>query len=406
MIARAIAKPVKEVIAPAMRDFLQQESAGGITLIVAAALALVIANSPFAASYFGLLDVPVVAGIGSGVIDKPLLLWINDGLMAVFFFLVGLEVKREALVGQLNSWNKASLPLMAAIGGMALPAAIYIGINMGTPENLGGWAIPAATDIAFALGILTLLGPRVPVALKALLLAIAVIDDIGAITIIALFYTAETNVNMLIGAAVTLAVLAMFGRGRVASSVPYVLLGVVLWVFVLKSGVHATLAGVAAAMCVPIAGRGGEAPLEKMEHALHPYVAFLVIPIFGFANAGVSLSGVGLDTLFSPLPLGIAAGLVIGKQLGIVGFAWAAVKAGFATLPEGVSWRQIHALSLLAAIGFTMSLFIGNLAFADPAQVDAVKIGVLSGSLMAAVAGYLMLRATLPEEVKAEPQAA
>jgi len=397
MIAQPVIKPVIETIGPMLRDFLQKESAGGITLIVAAALALAIANSPFAAGYFGLLDVPVVAGIGAGVIDKPLLLWINDGLMAVFFFLVGLEVKREALAGQLNSWNKASLPLMAAIGGMALPAAIFIAFNLGTPENLSGWAIPAATDIAFALGILTLLGPRVPVALKALLLAIAVIDDIGAIAIIALFYTAETDVTMLLGAAATLVVLALFGRAKVASSIPYVLLGIVLWVFVLKSGVHATLAGVAAAMCVPLTA-GEEKPLERMEHALHPYVAFLVIPIFGFANAGVSLAGVGLDALFAPLPLGIAAGLLIGKQLGILGFAWAAVKAGFATLPEGVSWRQMHALSLLAAIGFTMSLFIGNLAFADPAQVDAVKIGVLSGSLVAALAGYVLLRATLPVE--------
>ncbi|MFB0612209.1 Na+/H+ antiporter NhaA [Aurantiacibacter poecillastricola] len=395
MIAANPVRPVIDALAPPLRDFLQKESAGGITLIAAAALALVIANSPLAGAYFAALDVPVVAGIGTGVIEKPLLLWINDGLMAVFFFLVGLEVKREALVGQLNSWNKASLPLVAAVGGMAMPAAIYLAFNMGAPENLGGWAIPAATDIAFALGILTLLGPRVPVALKALLLAIAVIDDIGAITIIALFYTAGTDLGMLAGAGVTLLLLAGFGRARVASSIPYVLLGLVLWVFVLKSGVHATLAGVAAAMCVPIAA-GDEKPLERMEHALHPYVAFLVIPIFGFANAGVSLAGVGIDTLFAPLPLGIAAGLLLGKQLGIVGFAWAAVKMGLATLPAGVGWRQIHALSLLAAIGFTMSLFIGNLAFADPAQVDAVKIGVLSGSIIAAVAGYLLLRATLP----------
>ncbi len=397
-----ITRPIRETVAPAMRDFLQQESAGGIVLIVAAALALALANSPFAASYFAVLQVPVVAGIGDGVIDKPLLLWINDGLMAVFFFLVGLEVKREALVGQLDSWNKASLPLMAAIGGMAIPAAIYVAFNAGSPENLSGWAIPAATDIAFALGILMLLGPRVPVALKALLLAIAVIDDIGAITIIALFYTAETDMTMLLGAAATLAVLALFGRAKVGSSIPYVILGLVLWVFVLKSGVHATLAGVAAAMCVPIAASDGERPLERMEHALHPYVAFLVIPIFGFANAGVSLTGVGLDTLLSPLPLGIALGLLLGKQIGIVGFAWAAVKTGIASLPEGTSWRQVHAVSLLAGIGFTMSLFIGNLAFADPAQVDAVKIGVLSGSLVAAVAGYLMLRASLPQPQAAE----
>ena len=380
-----------------LSDFLKKESAGGIVLMIAAALALVIANSPLAASYFGLLDIPVVAGIGGGVIDKPLLLWINDGLMAIFFFLVGLEVKREALIGQLNSWNKASLPLMAAIGGMALPAIVFLSINAGSPENMNGWAIPAATDIAFALGVLALLGPRVPVALKALLLAVAVIDDIGAITVIAIFYTAETDVGMLLGGAVAFLVLAAFGRAKVGSSIPYVILGIVLWVFVLKSGVHATLAGVAAAMCVPIASRDGGKPLERMEHALHPYIAFLIIPIFGFANAGVSLTGVGFDTLLSPLPLGIALGLLIGKQIGIVGFAWIAVKSGMASLPENVGWKQIHALSLLAAIGFTMSLFIGNLAFADPAQVDAVKIGVLSGSLVAAVAGYLLLRATLPK---------
>ncbi|KLI64545.1 Na+/H+ antiporter NhaA [Aurantiacibacter marinus] len=383
-------------VQPMMQDFLKKESAGGIVLMVAAALALVIANSAAASTYFGVLAVPVIAGFGDAVINKPLLLWINDGLMAIFFFLVGLEVKREALVGQLNSWNKASLPLMAAIGGMALPAIVFLSINSGSPENMNGWAIPAATDIAFALGVLALLGPRVPVALKALLLAVAVIDDIGAITIIAIFYTAETDLGMLLGGAVTLAVLAAFGRAKVGSSIPYVILGVVLWVFVLKSGVHATLAGVAAAMCVPIASRDGGQPLERMEHALHPYIAFLIIPIFGFANAGVSLTGVGFDTLLSPLPLGIALGLLIGKQLGILGFAWIAVKTGMASLPDNVSWKQIHALSLLAAIGFTMSLFIGNLAFADPAQVDAVKIGVLSGSLVAAVAGYLLLRATLP----------
>ncbi|TIX48871.1 Na+/H+ antiporter NhaA [Alteraurantiacibacter aquimixticola] len=383
-------------IAPMLRDFLRQESAGGIVLMVAAAVALAIANSPFATAYFDVLQVPAIAGIGALVIEKPLLLWINDGLMAVFFFLVGLEVKREALAGQLDSWDKAALPLYAAIGGMALPALVFLAINSGSPENLSGWAIPAATDIAFALGILSLLGPRVPVALKALLLAIAVIDDIGAIAIIALFYTAETDLAMLAGAAVTLAVLAAVGRARVVSSIPYVLLAIVLWVFVLKSGVHATLAGVAAAMCVPLQAKE-ESPLERIEHALLPWVAFLVIPIFGFANAGVSLSGVELGDLVAPLPLGIALGLIVGKQLGIFGFAWAAVKLGLAQLPEGIGWRELHALSLLAAIGFTMSLFIGNLAF-DPAMIDAVKIGVLSGSLVAALAGYLLLARTLPPE--------
>ncbi|MDP4575444.1 Na+/H+ antiporter NhaA [Qipengyuania sp. G39] len=385
-----------KAIAPMLRDFLQKESAGGIVLICAAILAMIVANSPLSSAYLAGLDIPVVAGIGSFVIDKPLLLWINDGLMAVFFFLVGLEVKREVLDGQLSSWNKASLPLVAAIGGMALPAIVFVGINSGSPQNLAGWAIPAATDIAFALGILALLGPRVPVALKALLLAVAVIDDIGAITVIALFYSGSIDMTMLGSGAIVLLVLGLVGRMRVASSIPYVLLSILLWVFILKSGVHATLAGVAAALCVPMQARGDARPLERMEHALHPWVAFLVIPIFGFANAGVTLAGIRPASLLDPLPLGIALGLLIGKQLGIFGFAWIAVKAGIASLPESVTWRQIHGLSLLAAIGFTMSLFIGNLAFADPAQVDAVKLGVLSGSTIAAILGYALIRSSLP----------
>ncbi|QYJ06253.1 Na+/H+ antiporter NhaA [Qipengyuania flava] len=386
-----------KAIAPMLRDFLQKESAGGITLIVAAILALIVANSPLLDQYNALLGVPVVAGIGGFVIDKPLLLWINDGLMAVFFFLVGLEVKREVLEGQLSSWDKASLPLVAAVGGMAIPAIVYLSINAGEPANAAGWAIPAATDIAFALGILMLLGPRVPVALKALLLAIAVIDDIGAIAIIAVFYTGNIDLGMLGAGAIVLVLLGLTGRLRIASSIPYVLLSILMWAFILKSGVHATLAGVAAAMCVPLTARGASRPLERMEHALHPWVAFLVIPIFGFANAGVTLIGLSPSAVLDPLPLGIALGLLIGKQVGIFGFAWVAVKTGLAKLPEDVNWRQIHALSLLAAIGFTMSLFIGNLAFADPAQVDAVKLGVLSGSTIAALAGYVLLRMALPD---------
>ncbi|MBV7258943.1 Na+/H+ antiporter NhaA [Erythrobacter crassostreae] len=381
----------------ALKDFLKQESAGGIVLIVAAALALVIANSPLAAGYFGTLESKLNLSYGAFEINKPLLLWINDGLMAIFFFLIGLEVKREVLEGQLSSWNKASLPLVAAVGGMAIPALIFVALNWNSPESINGWAIPAATDIAFALGILSLLGPRVPVALKALLLAVAVIDDIGAITIIAIFYSGELNLDMLMGAGITFAVLAACGRAKFGSRIPYILLTVLMWVFVLKSGVHATLAGVAAAFCVPMVSRNGERLLEKMEHGLHSWVAFLIIPIFGFANAGVSLVGISPADLLAPLPLGIALGLLIGKQIGIFGFAYAGVKMGFATLPENVTWRQIHALSLLAAIGFTMSLFIGNLAFTDPALVDAVKLGVLSGSLVAALAGFFLLKATLPE---------
>ena len=382
--------------AAALRDFPKQESAGGIVLIAAAALALLAANTIFSGSYFGALDTPVSVAVGSFAIDKPLLLWINDGLMAVFFFLVGLEVKREVVEGQLSSWNQASLPLVAAIGGMAMPALIFVGLNMGSPANISGWAIPAATDIAFALGILSLLGPRVPVALKALLLAIAVIDDIGAITIIALFYSGSIDTAMLGGGALALAAMIVLNRFKVGSSIPYILLAIVLWVFILKSGVHATLAGVAAAMTIPMRARDGSQPLERMEHFLHPWVAFLVIPIFGFANAGVSLGGLEFADLLAPLPLGIALGLLIGKQLGIFGFAFIAVKTGLARLPENVGWRQIHGVSLLAAIGFTMSLFIGNLAFDSAAQVDAVKIGVLAGSVIAALAGFFLLKAGLP----------
>ena len=383
-------------VGAALKDFLKQESAGGIVLIVAAALALIIANSPVSAGYFGTLQTKLNLSFGSFAIDKALILWINDGLMAVFFFLIGLEVKREVIDGQLSSWNQASLPLAAAIGGMAIPALIFVGFNWNSPESINGWAIPAATDIAFALGILSLLGPRVPVAMKALLLAVAVIDDIGAILVIALFYTGEIKLDMLGGAAAMLALMFVIGRLRIGSAIPYVLLTVIMWVFVLKSGVHATLAGVTAAMMVPMVARDGSHVLERFEHGLHPWVAFVIIPIFGFANAGVSLGGIAPSDLLAPLPLGIALGLLIGKQVGIVGFAWLAVKAGLARLPEGVGWAKVHGLSLLAGIGFTMSLFIGNLAFTDQTQIDAVKLGVLSGSLVAALAGFFLLRAVLP----------
>tara|TARA_B100000678_G_scaffold206386_1_gene174002 strand:- start:437 stop:1306 length:870 start_codon:yes stop_codon:yes gene_type:complete len=279
---------------------------------------------------------------------------------------------------------------------MVLPALVFIGFNLGTPDNIQGWAIPAATDIAFALGILSLLGPRVPVALKALLLAIAVIDDIGAIAIIALFYSGEIDTGMLAAAAMVFIVMLALGRAKVASTIPYVLLAILMWAFVLKSGVHATLAGVAAALTIPLDRSSDHGPLERMEHALHPWVAFLVIPVFGFANAGVTLVGLEPSALLDPLPLGIALGLLIGKQAGIFGFAWLAVKMKLASLPDEVNWRQIHALSLLAAIGFTMSLFIGNLAFATAGQIDAVKLGVLAGSTVAALTGYFLLKSALP----------
>ncbi len=378
-----------------LRAFISSESAGGITLIVAAAIALAIANSPLLSQYQGFLATPVNFTAGDLVaIDKPLLLWINDGLMALFFFLIGLEVKREIVTGQLRNWKQASLPVYAAIGGMAVPALVFVAINAGSPENIRGWAIPAATDIAFALGLLALLGSRVPVALKALLLAIAIIDDIGAIAIIALFYTENMNLSALALALVPAAGMLLLNRFGVARTIPYFLLGAFLWICVLKSGVHATLAGVVTAMFVPIA-TGEERPLERLEHALHPWVAFLVLPIFAFANAGVSFAGAGLEALLAPLSLGIAAGLVVGKQIGIFGACWIAAKTRMATLPPEVTWRHVYGLSCLAGIGFTMSLFIGGLAFVDPAQVDAVKMGVLSGSLVSALIGMTVL-ATAP----------
>ncbi len=374
-----------------LRDFLKEESAGGIVLIAAAAIALIWANSAFSSSYTAMLDTKVAVTVGGVGVAKSALLWINDGLMALFFLLVGLEVKREVLMGQLSSWQQSSLPIFAAIGGMVAPALIFVAINLGQPGNLQGWAIPAATDIAFALGVLALLGSRVPVALKALLLAVAVIDDIGAIAIIAVFYTPGVDIAMLAAAAAVLAVLAVFGWMRVGSSIPYVILGIALWFFVLKSGVHATLAGVALAMCIPVTDRHGHAKLEHMEHALHPWVAFLVVPIFAIANAGVSFEGMEPAALLAPLPLGIALGLLLGKQLGIMGLAWLAVKTGIARLPQNVGWVQVWGLSLIAGIGFTMSLFIGNLAFADPAAINAVKLGVLSGSVLSALFGVLIL---------------
>lgn len=374
-----------------LRAFIASESAGGLMLMGAAAIALVVANSPLLDAYREFFETPVVFSAGSLVtIDKPLLLWINDGLMALFFFLIGLEVKREIVTGQLRSWKQASLPVYAALGGMIVPALVFVGINISEPDNIRGWAIPAATDIAFALGLLALLGSRVPAALKGLLLAIAIIDDIGAIVIIALFYTADMNLTALSLAIVPAIGMLILNRFEVARSIPYFQLGAILWILVLKSGVHATLAGVVTAMFVPIAA-GSERPLERLEHALHPWVAFLILPIFAFANAGVSSDGAGLSALFAPLSLGIAAGLVVGKQLGIFASCWIAAKARLASLPPAVTWQQIYGLSCLAGIGFTMSLFIGGLAFTEPAKIDAVKMGVLLGSLISALIGMAVL---------------
>lgn len=378
-----------------LRDFISKEAAGGIALVLAAAVAMLWVNMGGADVYRELLASRIAIGGWSLAIDKPLLLWINDGLMALFFFLIGLEVKRELVTGQLATWRQAALPVYAAIGGMVVPALIFVAINWSVPANLNGWAIPAATDIAFALGLLALLGTRVPIALKALLLAVAIIDDIGAIVIIALFYTADLNLAALGLALLPLAGLLLLNRFGVARVLPYILLGLVLWVFVLKSGVHATLAGVAAAMFIPIAA-SGQRPLARLEHGLHPWIVFAVLPIFAFANAGVSFANVGGEALFAPLSLGIAAGLVVGKQVGIFGACLIAAKAKLASVPDGVTLRQLYGLSCLAGIGFTMSLFIGGLAFVETGQIEAVKIGVLSGSLVSAIIGMAVLASARP----------
>ncbi len=377
----------------AIREFLRLEASGGILLVLAAVLALIWSNSPAAAVYVNLLDTPVVVQVGALKIAKPLLLWINDGLMAIFFMLVGLEIKREVLQGELSSLGQAALPGIAAIGGMAVPALVYVAINIGTPATLSGWAIPAATDIAFALGVLALAGRRVPSSLKIFLLALAVMDDLGAIVIIAIFYSGDLSLTALGLAAagiLGLGLLNLFGVRRLA---PYMLVGLFLWVAVLKSGVHATLAGVVIGMAVPLRGRSGtdHSPLRHLEHMLHPWVAFGILPLFAFANAGVSLAGLTFGSLLEPVPLGIALGLFVGKQIGVVGFSWAAMRTGMARLPEGATWGQFYGVAVLTGIGFTMSLFIGTLAFPEVGYSAGVRLGVLSGSLVSAVVGYALL---------------
>ncbi len=373
---------------------LHHDAAAGVLLMLAAAVALLLDNSPLAWLYDAILSTPVAVQVGALSIDKPLLLWINDGLMAVFFFLVGLEIKRELLDGRLSSWNQAALPAAAAVGGMVVPALIYAAFNYDDPMALNGWAIPAATDIAFTLGVLALLGSRVPTALKVFLLALAIIDDLGAIIIIAVFYTADLSLASLAIAAICTAVLLGFNFAGVRRIAPYILVGIVMWVCVLKSGVHATLAGVVIALTVPlrVPPTAGESPLHRLEHGLHPWVAFFVMPAFAFANAGVHLGGLSLADLLAPIPLGIALGLFAGKQVGVLGFTWVATRVGICRLPDGVSWVQIYGAALLAGIGFTMSLFIGALAFSDPEHASAVRIGVLTGSTLSAIFGYAVLR--------------
>jgi Na+:H+ antiporter, NhaA family len=378
--------------------FFQHEAAAGIVLVAATVAALVFDNTPLTRLYQVFLDTPVGVRVGALAIDKPLLLWINDGLMAISFFLVGLEIKRELLRGELSTFGQAALPAMAAIGGMAVPALIYVWINAGNAIALKGWAIPSATDIAFAVGVLALLGPRVPSSLKLFLLALAILDDLGAIVIIALFYTENLSWLSLGLAAAGIVVLAALNVRGVTRLAPYLLAGLFIWVCVLKSGVHATLAGVVVAFAIPLTGKGADEPslLEQLEESLHPWVAFGVLPLFAFANAGVSLAGLSLAKLAEPVPLGIAAGLFLGKPLGILGATWLAVVSGLAPKPAGANWGQLAGVGMLGGIGFTMSLFIGTLAYYDGAYAADVRMGVLTGSLLSAMAGLAMLAAASP----------
>lgn len=388
-----------------LQRFFSSDASGGIVLIIAAALAMLLANSGLTSQlYQAFLSTPVQLKVGPLEINKNMLLWINDALMAVFFLLIGLEVKRELVLGSLASRQQAAFPVIAAIGGMVVPALIYLAFNYQDPVTRQGWAIPAATDIAFALGVLALLGNRVPLTLKIFLMALAIIDDLGAIIIIALFYTNDLSVLSLGVAGVAIAVLALLNLCNVRRTGVYILVGAILWTAVLKSGVHATLAGVIVGFFIPLKEKEGHSPAGELEHVLHPWVAFLILPLFAFANAGVSLQGVTLESLTSLLPLGIIAGLFVGKPLGIGLFCWLAVRLKMATLPQGTTGKQIFAVSVLCGIGFTMSIFISTLAFGDldPQLITWAKLGILIGSLLAAVTGYALLRARSSGSAHAE----
>jgi NhaA family Na+:H+ antiporter len=383
-----------------IREFLRLESAGGILLIGAAVLALIMTNSPLVGVYGALLDTPVAVRIGSFEIAKPLLLWINDGLMAVFFFLVGLELKREFMEGELSTPAQIVLPALAAGAGILVPALIYAWFNFDDPVRLRGWAIPAATDIAFALGIVALLGSRVPNSLKLFLMLLAVMDDLGAIVIIALFYTAQLSATALTVASICLVILFIMNRRGVMAIPAYLFFGLIMWVSVLKSGVHATLAGVALAFMIPMRNpeKPKYSPLRDLEHELHPLVAFAILPIFAFANAGIDLSAMSMSDLMEPVTLGIILGLFVGKQVAVLGVSWLLVSLKWAKIPEGATWLQVYGIALLCGIGFTMSLFVASLAFEFQGQqyIESVRLGIITASLLSAVMGYLVLRLAKP----------
>ncbi|MFT5420338.1 MAG: NhaA family Na+:H+ antiporter [Candidatus Endobugula sp.] len=383
-----------------IKEFFKMSSSGGILLFFAAILAMVFANTPLQGVYELLFSTPVEIRVGSLEIAKPLLLWINDGLMAVFFFLVGLELKRELIEGELSDKRNIILPGIGAIGGMFVPALIYLYFNIDDDVAAKGWAIPAATDIAFALGVLALLGSRVPVAIKIFLTSLAIFDDLGAIVVIALFYTLQISVTSLVIVAICLPILALLNKNNVMAKAPYILVGIVMWTATLKSGVHATLAGVVLAMFIPLRSNTDPtiSPLKSMEHSLHSVVAYFVLPVFAFANAGINFSGVGLDQVFHGVPMGIAMGLFFGKQVGIFGVCWLFIKFKVASLPTGMSMLSLYGTSALCGIGFTMSLFVGSLAF-EETGVNLLfdeRLGIIIGSLASGILGYLILRSSLP----------
>jgi NhaA family Na+:H+ antiporter len=387
------------LIVDAVRDFMKLESAGGILLLFASVVALLVANSPLAGFYSELLDTTVAVQVGALSINKPLLLWINDGLMAVFFFLIGLEIKREVMEGELSSFSQVILPGMGALGGMIVPAVIYAWLNWGDAIALDGWAIPVATDIAFALALLGVFGSRVPTSLKVFLLTLAIFDDLAAIIIIALFYSGDLAVSSLLVAVMALVIGVVMNRMGVTRTSSYILLGIVLWIAVLKSGVHATLAGVLIAFCVPMRDQQGQSPLRRLEHDLHGPVAFAVLPIFAFANAGLSLGGMSVADLAHPVTLGVILGLLVGKPLGILAFVAIGVALRFVQLPNNVSWLQIVGVAFACGIGFTMSLFIAGLAFEHGSgdYFSGDRLGILLGSILSALAAYALLHLSLPK---------
>lgn len=378
------------------KRFLKLESASGILLLIFACLAIFLANTPLDQVYFNFLETPVSIQIGAFSIYKPLLMWINDGFMAVFFILVGLEVKRELMIGAISSYQRAIFPAIGALGGMVVPVVVFMLLNWQHPEFQKGWAIPMATDIAFALGVLALLGKQVPFALKIFLLALAIIDDLGAIVVIAIFFSHDLSSTALISALIAIAVLIVLNRMRVTALCAYVVVGIILWASVLKSGVHATLAGVIIGFCIPLKGKNGETPLEDFEHLLAPWCSFVILPLFAFANAGVSLTGMSWNTLASPLTLGVALGLIVGKTLGVFSFSYLAVKLGIAKLSDGINFKQIFAISVLCGIGFTMSMFLAGLSFggeeSDGELISLARLGILIGSGISAVLGYALLK--------------